>query len=119
MTWLGLASFAQNTFLTPLHLREPRFADGDAFALAAIIPHGAEGQRAGFFLEGEAGGVVAAEFGGAGGGRFEQREEQGARQGACADDPCGDAGGAGVRIVEAEGGAAGAAPCDELAGDGL
>src|SRR5262249_27359950 len=92
----------EHILLVPLHLSQPRFADGDAFGFAIVIPHGAEGERLALFLEGEAGGEVAGEFGGADGGRFEQGEEQGALEVARADDPRGDAIDARVEVVEAE-----------------
>src|SRR5687768_2193907 len=136
MTWPSLISYwsiivhalAQHILLMPLHLRHPRFADGHAFALAVEIPHGAEGERAGFFLEGEAGGKVARKFRGPDGGRFEEREEQGAEQIARADDPRGDAIDARVEVVEANVDAAArlertlappASVGDDLTGDGL
>jgi hypothetical protein len=113
-----LGPFAQNVLLIPLHLRQPRFADGDIFGFAVVIPHGTEGERAGFFLEGEAGSVVAGKFGGADGGRFEQRQEEGAEQVARADDPRGDAVDARVEVIEAEVDAVEVAVGDDFAGDG-
>ncbi len=124
----ALAPLVQNLLLIPLHLLQPSFANGNVFAFAVVIPYGAEGERTGFFLQREPGCVVFFRFGGADGGRFEQREEEGAEQVARADDPRGDAVDARVEIVEYKADAAAllnrslATPLtggDDFASDGL
>src|SRR5947207_7837890 len=68
----GSNSRAQNFPLVALHLRQPRLANRHAVGLAAVVPHGAKRQRAGFFLQRDPGRVVAGRFGGPDGGRLEQ-----------------------------------------------
>src|SRR6266542_1613510 len=68
-----LASLTEHAFLILLHLTQPGAGAGHALGFAVIIPHDAGRQCFGFFLQRQAGGVVAASFGGADGGRFEQR----------------------------------------------
>src|SRR6185295_1089238 len=72
-----LSSPAQNTFLIPLHFREPLVSDWNAFGLAIKIPDRAERERFDFLLQRQARGVVVFGFRRAQTcGRLEQRDEQ-------------------------------------------
>ena len=83
-----------------------------------VIPNRAEGEGFGFFLEGEASGVVAFEFGSLDARRFEQGDEERAKHVAGADDPRGDAVDAGVEVIETDVDAIGIVVGDDFASDG-
>ena len=110
---------SQNFFFVLLHFRQPVFADGDVIRRAVKVPDGAEGQRALFFLQGEAGGEI---FGGFGGTqpcrRLQQTDEEGTNDVAGADHPRGDAVDAGVKIIQADVDAVLITVRDDFAGDG-
>ena len=72
-------------------------------AAAVLVPHGADWEGFGLFLQGEAGGVIAGLLGFAqADGGLKQALEEGAQHVAGADDPGGDAVDAGIEIIEAD-----------------
>src|ERR1043165_7111956 len=72
----GNSSFAQDSFLVALRLRQPMFTDGHALRFAVMVPNRAERQRLGFFLQREARGEISARFRRAYERGFQQRDEQ-------------------------------------------
>ena len=67
-----------------------------------MLPHRAEWERPGFFLERETSCVIIFDFGGFYAGRFEESDEERAEHVARTDHPCGHAINAGVEIIQTD-----------------